>query len=123
MSALRRFVATYPVTIYVVAAWVVHAAIVATQHYEIRNHGLSLLRIFTPAIIALTVTMAAEGRAAVIENLASLFRFKVSPKYYAFALSIHRSWACSLWDASAWSGPSTTSTSTSRRPRDFGSSA
>jgi len=83
----RRLVAAYPVTTYVVAAVGVHAALVASQHYEVRNYGLGALRIFTPALIALAISVLAEGWPAAQKNLASLFKLKVAPKFYLFALT------------------------------------
>ncbi len=83
----RRLVAAYPITTYAIAAIGVHAALVASQHYEIRNYGLGVLRIFTPAVIALAVTVIAEGWPAVRANLRSLVKIKVAPKFYLFALT------------------------------------
>jgi hypothetical protein len=86
-NPLLRMIATYPITTYVVVAVFVHAALVASQHYEVRNYGLGAVRIFTPAIIALAITLIAYGRAAATKNISSLFKVKVAAKYYLFALT------------------------------------
>ena len=84
---LLRTIATYPITTYVTLAVLVHIVAVASQHYEIRDHGLGALRIFTPAIIALAITIIASGRDAAANNIASLFKVRVPFRYYLFALT------------------------------------
>jgi membrane protease YdiL (CAAX protease family) len=83
---VRRLVARYPIAVYFVAVMVVHIGIVASQYYEIRNHGLGMLRLYTPAIIALAVMYVGEGWEAAKGNVASLFKVNVAPKFYLFAL-------------------------------------
>jgi membrane protease YdiL (CAAX protease family) len=83
---VKRFVARFPISVYFVTVMAVHIGIVASQYYEIRNHGLGMLRLYTPAIIALAVTVVGFGWAAAKRNLLSLVSVKVHPKYYLFAL-------------------------------------
>jgi uncharacterized protein len=49
--------------------------------------GLILLGAFAPAFAALMVTSMAEGRPGVVALLRGVTRWRVSPKYYAFALA------------------------------------
>lgn len=85
-NPVLRLIAAYPITTYFVVAIGTQILILASQYYEIHNHGLAALRLYTPAIFALVVGVIAEGPAAATKNLGSLIKFKVSPKYYLFGL-------------------------------------
>lgn len=85
-NAVLRLVAAYPISTYCVLAIGLHSLIVASQYYEIPNHGLGFLRIYTPALFALGVSVVAEGPGAAKANLGSLIKFGVAPKYYLFGM-------------------------------------
>jgi membrane protease YdiL (CAAX protease family) len=86
VTPLRRLAATYPITVFCLLAFTSQVFIVATQYYEVRNHGLSALRIYTPALAALAVGALAFGWKTAWKFIRSLFDVKVAPKYYLFAL-------------------------------------
>ena len=86
MSASRRFVASYPVAVFIAGAFTLQALIVLSQHFQIHNHGLSGVRLFMPAICAIGVSFAIAGGAGVRKLLRSLAVWRVAPKFYAFAL-------------------------------------
>ena len=79
-------VAAYPATTFVVVAFATQSFIVATQYFQIRNHGLSVLRVFTPALAALAVAYLAQGKSAAAHLVSSLFNVRVPLKYWLFAL-------------------------------------
>jgi membrane protease YdiL (CAAX protease family) len=86
MKPLRQLVATYPTSTFLVGALVTQVLFVSSQYYEIRNYGLGALRIFAPALWALTVAAVAFGKADAWKLLSSLGVWRIAPKYYAFAL-------------------------------------
>lgn len=81
-----RLIATYPISSFFVLVIGSHLAIVYMQYYEIRNHGLAVLRNYTPAILAIAVTLIAQGRGAALKNFKSLIRWRVHPRWYVFAV-------------------------------------
>jgi membrane protease YdiL (CAAX protease family) len=85
-GALRRLFARFPITAYCLFAFPSQILIVLSQHYEIRNHGLSAVRIFIPAVSGILVAWLAYDRKTALKLVTSLFNVRVPLKYWAFAL-------------------------------------
>jgi len=86
VSFLRRGIASYPAVSFCIGAFTMQVLLVLSQYYEIRNHGLASTRVFGPALWALAVTAVVSGKAGVWKLVGSLGVYRVSPKYWAFAL-------------------------------------
>jgi len=85
-TPIRRIFATYPVTLFFTLAMILQIIATLTQYYNIRNYGLGFLRPFSPAICALIVAGIGQGWKKSWSFVTSLFKVKVHPKYYFFAL-------------------------------------
>lgn len=85
-AKLRARVSKHPIATFVLIAFPLQAWSVFSQVYEIRNFGLSALRVFLPALTAVFVAWLAEGKASAWRLVKSLGAWKVHPKFYLFAL-------------------------------------
>ncbi len=82
LALLRRS----PDLTFLLPTFTVQCLLVASQHYQVRNYGLASLRIFFPAIFALMTAAIVYGPERARSHVASLFKYKVHPGFYAFAL-------------------------------------
>ncbi len=85
LPTVRRLIAENPVTAYIILSSITQVVMVALQHYDIRNYGMSGLRPFTPAIIGVVVGGIAFGKATARKYLTSLLEWRLPLKFYAFA--------------------------------------
>ncbi len=85
--AIRHTIARFPVTVFMVGALVTQVLLTASQHHGVRNYGLGLLRIPSPAIWALLVASIAWGKKDAWKLVSSLWNWRVKPGYYVMALA------------------------------------
>jgi membrane protease YdiL (CAAX protease family) len=82
-GVLKFFLITYTVTW---TCWILMIAIPVPASNPFRQ-VLLLLGVFAPALVALLLTLRAEGRAGVCQLLQGVVRWQVAGRWYVFAIS------------------------------------
>lgn len=86
-TSIRNFVASWPITMFMVCSCLTNALFVAAIHFKVKTYGAGYLRVYSPAIWAIAVGWLAWGRKDAWKLVSSLWVWRGwHPAYLFFAL-------------------------------------